>query len=330
MTEERRAACELRLPDAHRFYDNIKANAKGASVIAPNTHKGRTVTICGAGPSLSLIREAKPTGDVWACNSALPTLWDWGVRVTHGVTIDQNLAMLHDAEWGRALPVVYYLSTASHPQVGRHLRDHKRVVKLFHSFLGIPDPEGWTPPSRWKPPTSVQANYEMFLYTTLFKPSIMAGHGLNSVPRAICLAMGMGYDHVTVYGADCAMAPDSPAMPPREQPALYPPWLASLKMYADGRSPNVHGQIAMAEGIIDGRRWHTRPDMVISAVHLLELERGFPFKITLVGDTLPNAMRGKPPEFFDSLPKLSKVGQVDNFGVHAGQVENVGPQEAVA
>ena len=60
---------------------------------------------------------------------------------------------------------------------------------------------------------------------------------------------------------------------------------------------------------------NTRPDMVISAQHLLDLERMFPGRISLIGDTLPNAIRDKPPEWFERMPTLREAGTVENFAV---------------
>lgn len=308
--------CELRLPDQERFFANIRENANACVRVAEvDSRKGKTVAICGSGPSL--VDAMEPTAhdwysEVWACNSALPTLWDWGIRPTHGVSVDQNLGLIEDSDFGRRLPVEYYLISAIHPDVVAHLDR----VTFFHSLQGIPDPEGWTPPENWPgaldPKGNRNRSHEMWLYTTLYPVSIMAGHGLNSVPRAVCLALGMGFDHITVFGADCACAVDSPPMP--SDGDAYLPWLDAVTMYADGRTAAVYGDFAMAEAVIDGRRWVTRPDMVISAIHLLQLEGAFPGCITLVGDTLPNAIRHKDNEWFKTMPNLDTPGVVSNFG----------------
>jgi hypothetical protein len=120
-----------------------------------------------------------------------------------------------------------------------------------------------------------------------------------------------------VYGADSAAVPNNPPMPVPETPE-YKEWLFNLVMYADGRTaldawgPNQ----PFAEAVLDGKRWHTRPDMIISAIHLLNLQH-FPEgqgKIEIVGDVLPNAFKDKPKEWYDRLPKLSDTGEVSGFG----------------
>lgn len=305
------ASCKLTMPDQADLYGHIIANAPFAErMVGPNSHTGKSLVICGAGPSLATYADALPAADeVWACNSALPYLMARGAGVTHGFTIDQGRAMLGAVEWARAFPVDYYVASSAHPDLVQHLRASGQPLTFFHSFLGIPDPVGWTPPVPG-------LAFEMFLYQTKYPASVQVGHGLNSVPRAICLALFMDFTSITVYGADCACAPDAAPMPPMDGPD-YEPWLRSLQLYADGRS--LHDAFGadenMAEGVIDGRRWHTRADMIVSAIHLLELQRANPGRIVLVGDTLPNAIADKDAAWMDNMPKLSGVGEVSGFGV---------------
>lgn len=302
--------CQLRMPKMDHFYDHIKANAAhGLPVIHTQAGAGKRVAICGAGPSLRDAQISARVDEVWACNSALPYLMDNGVRVTHAFGIDQGLEMLAPKEWGRTFDVDYYVASSAHPSLIEHLLKDGRRVTLFHNYLGVPAPEGWTPPEG-KP----GLEYEMHLYQTLFPESVQVGHGLNSVPRAVCLAVYLDFKKIVVYGADCAMAPNAPAMPEYQTPA-YTTWLEGLTMYADGRSAATHGGTAvMAEAVIDGERWHTRPDMVISARHLVELTIKYKGRITLVGHTLPNVFKQQTVGWWDRLPSLETNGMVKNFG----------------
>ena len=300
--------CKLTMPNMAHLYDHIITNADAARVAGmaqPGVGTGRTVAICGAGPTLATARITPRADQVWACNSALPYLMDRGDRVTHGFGIDQGEAMLHAREWGRTFDVGYYLASSVHPSLVRHLSG--RSLTFFHSYLGIPDPPEWVSP---REPMA----YEMFLYRSLYAESVQVGHGLNSVPRAICLALFMGFKRIIVYGADCACAVDSPAMPELLTPA-YVAWMESLQLYADGRCASVFGvEAVMAEAVIDGHRWHTRPDMVISARHMVELTRAYPGRIRLVGDTLPTVLSRQSSEFMTRMPALTGVGQVSGFG----------------
>jgi hypothetical protein len=154
--------------------------------------------------------------------------------------------------------------------------------------------------------------YEQHLYRTLYPTSVQVGYGLNSVPRAVCLAVFLGFASIKVYGADCACAPADP-MPPVNS-AAYAPWLAGLRIYPDRPFPAHYGQTLMAQSArpIGGRYWVTRPDMVMSALHLVELARMFP-QITLMGDTLPVALQ-RDPDALANMPTIAAPGVLEGFG----------------
>jgi hypothetical protein len=304
--------CFLRIPDGKDLYEQIQANAAVAKRMATqDRYKGRSVVICGAGPSLrDQMHHLPHAQQVWGCNSALPFLAKNDVRVTHGFCIDQGTAMLE--EWGETFDVRYYVASSVHPDLAKHLIADGRRLTWFHSFLGVDDPPDWIRPEKCPP----KMPYEMWLYTSLYPTSVQVGHGLNSVPRAVCLALFLGFSTIYVVGADCACIPDAPPMPLWGTPE-YPEWMKQLVFYADGRTAAecYGGDALMAEAPnLDGRRWHTRADMVISARHLLELEAAYPGRIVLVGDTLPNAIRGKDAEWMKNLPSLDGVGKVGGFG----------------
>jgi hypothetical protein len=215
-------------------------------------------------------------------------------------------------EWGETFDVRYYVASSVHPDLAKHLIADGRRLTWFHSFLGVDDPPDWIRPEKCPP----KMPYEMWLYTSLYPTSVQVGHGLNSVPRAVCLALFLGFSTIYVVGADCACIPDAPPMPLWGTPQ-YGEWMKQLVFYADGRTAAecYGGDALMAEAPnLDGRRWHTRADMVISARHLLELEAAYPGRIVLVGDTLPNAIRGKDAEWMKNLPSLDGVGKVGGFG----------------
>lgn len=290
-------SCQLSMPGGTEIYEQVIENAPYATQMAlPNSRLGQTVVVCGAGPSLNDSHQGTHLAhEVWACNSALPLLMDRGVRVTHGFCIDQYDAML--AEWDRTFDVEYLLASSVHPDLVKHLAS--RRLTFFHNHIGLGEP-----------------GYEDNLYDSLYTTSIKTGHGLNSVPRAVCLALAMGFSSIIVYGADCAAAPHDPMPPYEDDPEAYGQWMDGLVLYADGRTAGrCFGRATViCEAVIDGNLWHTRPDMVISAVHLLELGRQYPGRITFVGDTLVNAIRDKDEQFMALMPRLSEDGQVQNIG----------------
>lgn len=308
MTQD--ARCQLLLPPSDKLYEYIRSNAVHATRMAQqNTHVGKTLAICGAGPSLAVeAATMRTTDDVWACNGAVNYLQQHGHRVTHGFAIDQGEAMLGVHEWATTYDMPYYVASSVHPKLVAHLLADGRDLTFFHSYLGLDDPEDWV-----RNPERPNVTYEMALYTSVYASSVQVGFGLNAVPRAICLALFLGYSEIHVYGADCACAPNSPPMPSLDTPA-YAAWLAQLQMYADGRCAITYGaEAVMAEATIDGVRWHTRPDMAVSAVHMADMCRQYS-QITLHGNTLPQAFLRQPPEFAQHLPRLENVGEVHGFG----------------
>lgn len=303
-----RAICQLQMPNAAHLLDQVCRNAPWALTMAEaDSRQGQRVVICGAGPSLADHADALPDADeVWACNSALPYLMDRGVRVTHGVTIDHGAGMLDAAEFGRAFDVGYYLGSGVHPDLVQSLAAAGRSLTFFHSYLGVPAPAAWRHPDP-------AMDYEQFLYRRLYRTSVCLGRGLNTGVRAVGLALAMGFAEIVVVGNDCAARPDAPTMP-HPASSAFPAWLEELVLYADGRRASWYGTDGpFCEGVIGGRRWHTRPDMLISARHLIELMQEAPGRIRLVGDTLPSVLADQPPAFWAGMPDLTDAGQVVNL-----------------
>lgn len=301
-------AIQLRMGNTDGLLDQVARNAAWAMTVAePGSRAGQRVVICGAGPSLTDHLDRMADADeVWACNSALPYLWDRGVRVTHGVTVDQGAAMLEPEELGRLLPVGYYLASSVHPDLVRRLAVAGHPVTFFHNYLGVADPPGWAHPDP-------AMRCEEFTYRRLYRPTLMVGVGLNTAIRAASLALGLGFASIEIVGADCAARPDGPPMPdPRS--AAFGDWVDGLVLYADGRTASGYGPDGpLLEAVLDGRRWHTRPDMVVTATDFLALQAAYPGRLTFVGDTLVNALVGKDADYLAAMPRLTDDGRVTNL-----------------
>jgi hypothetical protein len=280
-------------------------------MVKQNSATGQRVVICGAGPSLAVEHARLPDADqVWACNSALPYLMERGVRVTHAVTVDQNAVMMSPEEWGRCWPVEYLLASCVHPSVPEQLSRAGRRLRWFHSYQGVSDPPQWDAKARGH-------GYEWHLYTSLYPGAVQVGYGLNTAVRAVCLAVFMGFAEIMVLGADCACAPDAPPMP-QLGTADYAAWMQCLQFYADGRPAAVYGdQESMLEAVIDGTRWHSRADMIVSARMLVEMAEKDP-RIRLVGRTLPAAIwpHRHDAAWMADLPTLEPGGMVLNIRKH--------------
>lgn len=291
-------------------------------MVREGSAKGAHIVICGAGPSLAdHIAEYAPQADqLWGCNSAMPWLLAQGYRATHGFSIDQTPMML--AEWATAPDVEYLVATTVHPHLVEYLLGKGREIRFFHNYVGIPGPPVTAP-------DGTTYCFEDWMYSALFPSCIRAGVGLNAVPRAIDVARYMGAARITVLGADCALRltapkPDADMGSPERQA-----WLRDhTVMHADGGSALASGATPITfGGVIDGRHWETKPDLVITAQALREMADLDPERIHLIGDTLPNALKGQSREFLSRLPKLTNArGEVIPT---IGQSEALRPRDEV-
>lgn len=277
--------------------------------------KGQHLVLCGAGPSLrDHAAEWCPKADqVWGCNSAMTWLHKEGYRVTHGFTVDQTPHMV--AEWASAPDVDYLIASTCHPHLTELLWGQDRRLRFFHNFVGIKKP-----PVRWADENGILYDlaYENWMYNGLFPPTLMCGSGLNAVTRALDLARFMGFEKVTVLGADCCMQVKGPSPKRRHQLGTkqHLRWLKkNTVMHADGGHALASEASPLTiEATIDGRFWMTKVDMAISAQWLVRMARASQGHIELVGDTLPNALMDKDEAFLRRLP---------NFQLPDGTVANL-------
>jgi hypothetical protein len=247
--------------DTNRHTPNLK-------VVEPDTALGKTVAICGAGPSLAK-HEIEGVDHIWACNSALPYLVGKGVPVTHGVGIDQTPGLLR--EWLSAPDVPYLIASSVDPLLVAHLVAHGRDLTFFHNAVGLDD--------------------ELDYYTATWPGTYMVGTGYMVTSRMISLALWMGYERIDVYGADCAFDGDT--------------------AHANGDTiveAYGHPMCMQSDEPIGGRKWKTRPDMLIGAVALVKQVRKHS-NIRLIGHTLPVALLGKPDEYLDMVARTIKPGE---------------------
>ncbi len=321
----------LQNPVRHHFATFVFGNSTQCDrVLEPNSHEGKTVVICGAGPTLcDTAAKFCPRGDeVWGCNSAAVWLYENGHKVTHGFTVDQTAHMLE--EWATTPPLDYYIASTCNPNLGKMLMDAGRVVTYFHNYAGIEGgPVSYAvcgscnqmtdadmPACPHCGSTDLDSNtvgYEDWLYATLYPSTVRAGSGLNATTRAIDVALYMGFSKIYVLGADCAMKvlKPRPKDAPQGSPA-YIKWLTEdVVMHADGGHALASDASSMTlEGEIDGRYWLTKPDMAITARYLRDMKLVLGSRISIVGDTLVRVLINKDDKFCDRLPSLiGKDGQ---------------------
>ena len=235
---------------------HIAANARFKFPVAQrDTHKGKRLAICGAGPSLANHYERLLSGtyDVWACNSALGWLVSRGVPITRGSAIEMSDIMLHT--WREAPVVPYLLASCVHPHLILNLLQRGVTdIMMFHNFVGF-------------------GEREFKLYSHGYPETILAGMGLNVVNRLIQVGDYLGYDRIDVLGADCALGTEGA-------------W------HMDGSM--AHPDRTMMTARINGRMWATFFDMAYSAVALVWQKRILRDRLRLVGDTMPAAILSDP------------------------------------
>ena len=261
---------ELKSPVEHKLRSFIDENLKTRPlmVVAPDLYKGKTLALCGAGPSLST-QEITGADHIFACNSALPYLVSRGVTVTGGVGIDQTPGLLN--EWKYPPNVPYYVASSCDPALIRHLRANRRHCIFFHNFVGLVDEDG--------------KSDEIDYYCATWPTTYMVGKGFSVVDRFIGVAEWMGFSHVDVYGADHAFGPGDVA-------------------HASGETATeAYTNPLILEGEIDGRLWRTRPDMLLAAVELARRVRDSDGYIRLVGDTLPGHLMDKDDHYLDQVAR---------------------------
>lgn len=266
-------------PDDADVPKTIRANAKtakraGYGVVGERgSAKGQRVIIAGSGPTLTdeepwhhLLHAA--ADQIWACNWSLPFLLGRGLPVTHGFAHDGTVGMLED--WPTRYDVHYLVASCLHPTVLASLKGSP--VTFFHSYRGFKG--------------------ELQLYRKAWPPSVQIGNGLNAVNRAVGLALWMGYDRITVVGADCALGAQD-----------------AVRCNGQTVEQAYHSRQPIVTGIVQGRIWRTVPDLLFSATDLRGLENEFS-AVQLVGHTLPNALEEYTDSALDDLAHFDAAGQL--------------------
>lgn len=264
------APIELKNPLEGQFRGFCESNRKHASqMVQQGSMRGKVLALCGAGPSLA---DVEPCGAavVWACNSAVGYMLGRGWRVDAALGIDQTLGLLR--EWWITHDVDYLVASSCNPALIDHLAAHDRRLAFFHNAVGF-------------------ENERDYYKTHWPTPAFMMGHGATVVPRAIGLALWMGFERIDVYGADCALGPNDVA-------------------HADGESAmSAYSHPFISHGVINDREWRSRPDMLLAAVDLARYAQMPGGRIRLMGDTLAAALQGKDNDFLDLVMRRLAPGE---------------------
>lgn len=325
---------KLQNPERGHFATYIFGNALHCDkTVQSRSHEGKTVVICGAGPTLrDTAAKWCPKGDeVWGCNSAAIWLHAQGHKVTHAFTVDQTPHMV--VEWLSAPDLGYLLASTVHPHLTEYLLSKGRDITWFHNYVGVDGGKvayAACTECDWMGDAGTEAcekcggadvddhtaSYEEWLYTLLYPETVVVGSGLNAVTRAVDLAMFMGFEKIIVLGADCALQTTAPPPNAAVGSPLHQKWLREhTVMHADGGHALASNASCLTlEAEIDGRYWLAKPDLLVTAVWLVKMKRLLGSRLSIIGDTLPKALMNKPDEYLARLPALTDVeGKVMDF-----------------
>lgn len=278
-------------PNIDNYDRNIRNAArlqkeKGYRNIRSGELNGRTAIVAGSGNSLrdpkvitklrKLVKKKKAV--VFACKQAIKILYDLGIHVDYGVTMDPGGHIARPEKIYKAPGTKHIVASSSDPLLFDYLSSGKKFPewvaglseqeksclykKSFHEFMTKMDysklkeelsPEILIFHSATGYHKDNDTKNEVYLYESLFEDGHVMGGGYNVVNRALAAAMFMGCKEIYLAGNDSG-------------------WRDGESFYADG-TRNREGIDMNDNGRIDGRTWHTRPDMLASALAMAKLPR---------------------------------------------------------
>lgn len=300
-------------PNTDNYENNIRScAARRLPMAKADLHLGSTAVVCGSGPSLKdpeVLKRIKQEQDngaiVYACKAAIRFLDDHGIKVDYGVSMDPGAHIADPRKIAKVKGVTHIIASTSDPDVFEYLLGSDygdpSTVWVFHSATGFQrviewDSDEWDELSNnekkdyvtmeEKDDAGVMRSYhvltEVNLYANLFPDGAVMGGGFNVVNRTVTLANYMGAAKIVLAGADSG-------------------WRDGVEMYCDG--PEHRPGVNMTDkGVVDGKNWNTRPDMLASAVALAKLAKeAGEDKFDILGDTLPASLVNKPVEFLNQV-----------------------------
>ncbi len=257
-------------PNVGNYDRNIKHAAKlGLPVYQKNMLRredgtGQPIVLAGAGPSLTTDETIAAVRD-WVEN-----------RGALLVAVKKAIKVLHDAG--------FKIDWAASMDPGDHIACPERIFKApgtKHLIASSSDPalfEYLKDEEVWIFHSATGYEHEVALYNRHFKNGTVMGGGYNVLNRALAAFLYMGCRPVCLVGADGG-------------------WREGETFYADG-TWNRPGVDMCDNGMIDGRPWMTRPDMLASAVALARVAKTFSEEdFVIVGDVLPAKLRGRDEDF---------------------------------
>ncbi len=313
-------------PNVDNFERNIRHAADlvkkhGLNMPRKDQHLGRGAVICGSGPSLKdplvveQIRErVRGQGYVlFATKAAIGWLHDQGLTPTYGVSMDPGAHIAAPHKIRKVPGVKHIIASSSDPQLFEYLMNEDEhgpagEVWVFHSACGLIN--------------------EVDLYKELFPDPTPIGGGYNVINRAIGIAQYMSCLPITVAGNDSGWRQGQAFYVDgqKNRPGVDMNDGGQVELTdADGRiSPEGEERKALIESLqglspshftreqkarleyFEEKVWHTRPDMLASAVAMARLHRKLAPNMEFLGDTLPNRLLAKSDAFLKRCADFGK------------------------
>ena len=290
-------------PNTDNYEENIYSCAmRGLPMPKQGMLGGRTVVVCGSGPSLKdpevlrAITQARLEEDavIFACKAAIKFLAANDLCPDYGVSMDPGAHIADPRKIFKVGGITHIIASTSDPELFDYLLGPDygppSTVWVFHSACGfnklITDAEYDALPDERKIYYVSNAGdgyhtSEQLMYEALFPDHAVMGGGFNVVNRAVSLADYMGAGKIFLAGVDSG-------------------WRDGADFYVDG--PAHRPGVDMSDkGIVDGTNWNTRPDMLASAVAMAKLAKKQPGRFVFLGDTLPAVLFNKEDEFLDQV-----------------------------
>ena len=290
---------EFHNPEAGNLGNHIKSTAlRGLAMVEKGCHgDARGAVICGLGPSLQkpgVLRKmrdyAKRGWIIFGLKEALTYLIERGIQPHYSANMDPTTnevdrTPIHDG-------VVYCLASSCHPKLYDHVLGKGGEVRVFHSACGYVETKcdagfaielgsgqqavvlgeydlSTTEGFDFSPIVIAQTN-EVAIYQRHFAIYDTMCGGFTVGNRALALAKYMGIKKLVVAGLDFG-------------------WRDGQQYYAEFCKAEPLKDVFMHDGgKVDGKEWHTRPDLLASAKDLaLQVRRG---EVVVLGDSLAAAL----------------------------------------
>ena len=304
---------DFRNPESGNLGKHIAAAAaRGLPMIEKNClAAARGAVVCGLGPSLqrpdvlAKVRGyAKRGWIVFGLKEALGFLADQGIRPKFSANMDPTV---HEVGRTPVLDgVTYCLASSCHPDLYDHVLGQGGVVNVFHSACGYVETKcdagfvidlgadqqavvlgeyGLTTTEGYEFSPIVIARFdEVAVYRRQFPNADTMCGGFTVGNRAVALAKYMGIERIVVAGLDFG-------------------WRDGSDYYAEFcRAAPLRDVLMHDDGKVDGRPWHTRPDLLASAKDIaIRIKAG---EVVVLGDSLAAALAKHDDDYIQGICQI--------------------------